>query len=220
MADDYRIKVEFEDEGSILHFGRSLRERDFEKELREQLGDGVIVTHDGSEVFLYASTLEQAQAAERAVREVLEHQQIRADVSPVQRWHPVAEAWEDASVPLPQTSGEVAAEQERDEQQETQAAGELGYAEWEVRVDLPTHRDAVELAERLEGEGISPIVRRWKYLLIGTATDDDARVLAERIRSEAPEGADVRAEPSSAIGWELTGQNPFAAFGGYGPGPG
>ena len=73
MADDYRIKVEFEDEGSILHFGRSLREREFEKELREQLGDGVIVTHDGSEVFLYASTLEQAQAAERAVREVLEH---------------------------------------------------------------------------------------------------------------------------------------------------
>ena len=154
------------------------------------------------------------------MREVLEHQQIRADVSSVQRWHPVEEAWEDASVPLPQTSAEIAIEQQRDEQQETQDADKLGYAEWEVRVDLPAHRDAVELAERLEAEGISPIVRRWKYLLIGTATDDDARALAERIRSEAPKGADVRAEPSSAIGWELTGQNPFAAFGGYGPGPG
>ena len=220
VADDFRIKVEFEDEGSILHFGRSLREREFEKELREQLGDGVIVTHDGSEVFLYASTLEQAQAAERAVREVLEHQQIRADVSPVERWHPVEEAWEDASVPLPQTAAEIAIEQQRDEQQETQDAEKVGHAEWEVRVDLPAHRDAVELAERLEAEGISPIVRRWKYLLIGTATDDDARALAERIRSEAPEGADVRAEPSSAVGWEATGQNPFAAFGGYGPGPG
>ncbi len=220
VADDFRIRVEFEDEGSILHFGRSLREREFEKELRDQLGDGVIVTHDGSEVFLYASTLEQARAAERAVREVLEHQQIRADVSSVQRWHPVEEAWEDASVPLPQTAAEVAIEEARDEQQETQDADKLGYAEWEVRVDLPAHRDAVELAERLEAEGITPIVRRWKYLLIGTATDDDARALAERIRSEAPEGADVRAEPSSAIGWESTGQNPFAAFGGYGPGPG
>jgi hypothetical protein len=62
-------------------------------------------------------------------------------------------------------------------------------------------------------------VRRWKYLLIGTATDDDARALAERIRAEAPEGASVKAEASATIGWELTGQNPFAPFGGFGPGP-
>jgi hypothetical protein len=78
----------------------------------------------------------------------------------------------------------------------------------------------VELAERLEAEGISPLVRRWKYLLIGTATDDDARALAERIRAEVPEGADVKAEPSAAVGWEATGNNPFSVFGGFGPGPG
>ena len=52
MADDFRITVEFQDEGGILHFGRSLREREFEKELREQLGEGVVVTHVGAEVFL------------------------------------------------------------------------------------------------------------------------------------------------------------------------
>ena len=219
MADDFRVAVKFEDEGSILHFGRSLREREFEKELREQLGEGVIVTRDGSEVFLYASTPEQAQAAERAVREVLDHQKTQAEVSPVERWHPVEERWEDSSVPLPSTGEEIAAERERQNQQEATESRDLGYAEWEVRVDLPSQRDAVELAERLEAEGISPIVRRWKDLLIGTATDDDARALAERIRAEAPEGASVNAEPSAAIGWELTGQNPFAAFGGFGPGP-
>lgn len=219
MADDFRIAVEFQDEGSILHFGRSLREREFEKELREQLGDGVIVTRDGNEVFFYASTPEQARAAERAVREVLEHQQVEADVSPVERWHPVEQRWEDASVPLPQTDDELAAERARQEAREAQETRDLGYAEWEVRVDLPTHRDAVELAERLETEGISPLVRRWKYLLIGTATDEEARALAERIRAEVPPGAEVKAEPSAAIGWELTGQNPFATFGGFGPGP-
>jgi hypothetical protein len=219
MADDFRIKVEFEDEGSILHFGRNLREREFESELREQLGEGVIVTRDGPEVFLYASTPAQAQAAEQAVREVLEHQGVRAEVSPILRWHPVAEEWEDASVPLPQTEDEVAAENTLQEQEEAEDTRKLGYAEWEVRVDLPTHRDAVELAERLEGEGITPIVRRWRYLLIGTETDQQAAALAERIRAEAPAGATVKAEPSAAIGWELTGQNPFAAFGGFGPGP-
>ena len=218
MADDFRIAVEFQDEGSILHFGRSLREREFEKELREQLGDGVIVSRDGSEVFLYASTPEQARAAETAVREVLEHQDFDAEVSPVERWHPVEERWEDTSVPLPQSGAEVAAEQAREEADEARESRDLGYAEWEVRVDLPTHADAVALAERLESEGISPLVRRWKYLLIGTATDDDARALAERIRAEAPAGADVKAEPSATIGWEATGRNWFAPFGGFGPG--
>ena len=220
MADDFRITVQFEDEGSILGFGRSLRERELEKELREQLGEGVIVTRDGSEVFLYASSAAQAQAAQAAVRQVLEHHDTAAEVSPVERWHPVEERWEDASAPLPQTEEEIAAEQQRQNQQEAADTGKLGYAEWEVRVDLPTHRDAVELAERLEAEGISPLVRRWKYLLIGTVTDDDARALAERIRAEAPAGASVKAEPSATIGWELTGQNPFAPFGGFGPRPG
>jgi hypothetical protein len=217
MADDYRIRVEFEDESTILHFGRSLREREFEQELREQLGEGVIVTRDGSEVFLYASSPEQAQAAASAVRQVLEHQRVDADVSPVERWHPVEQSWEDASVPLPQTDGEVAAERARQEAREAQETRDLGYAEWEVRVDLPTHRDAVELAERLEDEGISPLVRRWKYLLIGTATDEEARGLAERIRAEAPAGADVKAEPSATVGWEATSRNWFAPFGGFGP---
>lgn len=219
MADDFRITVEFEDEGSIFNFGRILRERDLAKELRDQLGDGVVVTRDGSLVFLYASSPEQAQAAERCVRDALADEEAAAQVSRVERWHPVEERWEDASVPLPQTEAEVAAEVERQEQREEADTRTLGYAEWEVRVDLPTHRDAVELADRLEAEGISPLVRRWRYLLIGTPTDDDARELAERIRAEAPEGASVKAEPSSTIGWELTGQNPFAAFGGFGPGP-
>ena len=219
MADDFRIKVEFEDEGSLLHFGRSLREREFENELREQLGEGVVISRDGSEVFLYASTPEQARAAERAVREVLEHQDYDAEISPVERWHPVEERWEDASAPLPQSAEQVAAEHAREEADEAQESRDLGYAEWEVRVDLPTHADAVKLAGRLEGEGISPLVRRWKYLLIGTATDDEARALAERIRAEAPPDAEVKAEPSAAIGWELTGQNLFNTFGGFGPGP-
>ena len=220
MADDYRLQIIFEDEGSILHFGRNLHEREFEQELREQLAEGVVVTHDGNEVFLYASTPEQAQAAERAVREVLEHQGVTAEVSPVMRWHPVEERWEDATKPLPSTAAEVEAEHERQEQQEAEETSELGYAEWEVRIDLPSHRAAVELAERLDAEGITPIVRRWKYILIGTATDEDAKELARRLEAVVPEGATVKAEASAAIAWELTSGNTFGSlFGGFGPGP-
>jgi hypothetical protein len=219
VADDFRITIEFEDEGSLLHFGRLLSGRELERELRERLGDGVIVTRDGNEVFLYAGSLEQAQAAEKVAREVLAEHGMAAEVTPILRWHPVEERWEDASAPLPETADQLEAEHQRREQQEAEESRAEGYAEWEVRIDLPGHGDAVALAERLEAEGIAPIVRRWKYILIGAANEDDARALAERLQAEAPPGASVRAEPSSAVGWELTSQNPFAMFGGFGPGP-
>ena len=144
---------------------------------------------------------------------------MRATVSPVSRWHPAEERWEDASKPLPRTAEEADAEHERREEQQEEEAEESGYAEWEVRVDLPSHQEAVDFAERLEAEGITPITRRWKYVLIGTATEEDAKELAERLRGEAPPGAKVTAEPSATIAWELTGGNPFSLFGGFGPGP-
>ena len=219
MADDFRIVVEFEEDQHGLSFGRRLGERRFEKEVREQLGDRVLVTRDGPHVFLYTATQEQAEAAAKMVQDVLAEDQMRADVSPIQRWHHVEERWEDASQPLPRTAEETDAEHQRWEARQAEEAGEVGYAEWEVRVDLPSHREAVEFAERLESEGITPITRRWKYLLIGTANDDDAKTLAERLRAQAPPGAKVIAEPSAAIEWELTGGNPFSLFGGFGPGP-
>jgi hypothetical protein len=219
MADDFRIAVEFEEEEHGLHFGRRLGERKFEKEVREQLGDGVMVTRDGPHVFLYTATGEQAEAARRTVQQVLDEDRTRATVSAVFRWHPAEERWEDASKPLPRTGEEASAEHERWEERQADEARELGYAEWEVRVDLPSHKDAVEFAERLEADGITPITRRWKYVLIGTATDDDAQALAERLRAQVPEGATVRAEPSAAIEWELASGNPFSLFGGFGPRP-
>ena len=177
----------------------------------------MLVTRDGPHVFLYTGTREQAEAAARTVQEVLDEDQMHATVSPVSRWHPAEERWEDASKPLPRTAEETEAEHERWEEQQAEEAEESGYAEWEVRVDLPSHREAVDFAERLEAEGITPITRRWKFVLIGTATDDDAKALAERLRGEAPPGARVTAEPSATMGWELTGSNPFSLFGGFGP---
>jgi hypothetical protein len=219
MADDFRIVVQFAEDRHGLHFGRLLGEREFEKDVRTQLGDGVVVTRDGPHVFLYAAAQEQAEAAEKAVQQVLAEDLIPASVSPIFRWHPVEERWEDATKRLPQTGEEKQAEHERREEQQAKETQALGYAEWEVRVDLPSHRDAVDFAEQLEAEGITPIVRRWKYILIGTANDDDAKALAERLGPEVPKGASVTAEPSATIGWELASGNPFSLFGGFGPRP-
>lgn len=218
MADDFRVTIEFEDEGHGLHFGRLLSERELERELRDRLGDGVVVTRDGPHVYLYAGTRQQASAAERAARDALAEQDEGGRVAAIERWHPIEDRWEDAEAALPQTDVQVQREDERRRQDETEEAQEEGYAEWEVRVDLPSHRDAVAFAEHLESQGISPIVRRWKYILIGTPTEEEAEKLASRLESEAPGGAAVRAEPSAAVGWEITSNNPFSIFGGFGPG--
>jgi len=177
-----------------------------------------VVTRDGPRVYMYAGTRDQAAAAEHAARKALDEQDAKAEVSAVERWHTVEDRWEDASVPLPHTGAELAAEQERRQQDDIAEAREEGYAEWEVRIDLASHGDAVSFAEQLESEGISPIVRRWKYILIGTPTEEAARELASRLEGQAPAGATVRAEPSAAVGWEITSNNPFSIFGGFGPG--
>jgi hypothetical protein len=219
MEDDFRLTVEFDDPGHGLHLARLLQEHELEGEIRDRLGPRVLVTQDGPHVHLYTATRQQAEAAAQVVRDLLAEHGLQARLLPPMRWHPVEMRWEDASAPLPRTHEEVEAEHERWEGQQAKEARDLGYAEWEVRVELPDHKEAVELARRLEEEGIRPIVRRWKYLLIGVENDDQARELAERIRREAPAGAVVKAEPSATIEWEVTAKNPFAVFGAFGPGP-
>ncbi len=65
----------------------------------------------------------------------------------------------------------------------------------------PSHGDAVALAERLEAEGI-PVTRRWTYLLVGAASQEDASELAERLAAEGPERMKVQVQPGGEMVWE------------------
>ena len=64
---------------------------------------------DGPTVFLYAGTEDAAREADRVVREVLAQQQLSAELT-LDRWHPLEEECEDASVPMPDTAEQRAAE--------------------------------------------------------------------------------------------------------------
>ena len=63
-------------------------------------------------------------------------------------------------------------------------------------IDLPDLRSTREFAHRLEEEGL-PVKRRWRYLLVGRDTEEEAVELGQRLEGEAPEGARVgiRANP-------------------------
>jgi len=195
MSDDWRIRIELPEEGhaeSLLgRLGMDLGTDEAKHLAKELEGRRLAVSQDDNELFVYASSAAEAEHARKIVEAELADEGIEATTSAVERWLPEEERW----------TGEPP--QETWEQEEL----DRGYAPWEVRVERETHAEADELADELEGEGYD-VVRRWRYLIVGAASEEEARQLAERVHGEV--------EPGGEVVWEVTPQNPFAVFGGLG----
>jgi hypothetical protein len=210
MADDWRVIVDFDEEGDGTQFTEWLAALRLEGQERDRLGNRVAVSRDGPRVFLYTDAEERA----RGVLETIQSEEHPARTV-LERWHPDAAEWRDPSVPLPQTEDEVEAERQRAQEREAAESLATGDAQWEVRIELPGHEQTVALADRLEAEG-NPVVRRHTFLLVGALNEDDAHALAERLEGEVPEGARIEVEPGGGMVWQVAPQNPFAVFGGLG----
>jgi hypothetical protein len=211
--DDWRVTVDLPEEQASTELVEWLREVRVGADEREHLGDRVAVSRDGARVFLYADTEERARAVERLIEARVGHPAAaRVELA---RWHPVEQRWEDAAVPLPRTEEEWRAERERLQAREAAESRASGAAEWEVRIELPSHEATVEFADRLAAEGI-PVVRRYTFLLVGAVNEDEARALADRLAAEAPEGSRIEVEPGGQMVWEVAPQNPFVFLGGLG----
>ena len=148
MADDWRVTIDFDDEGDGTQFTEWLAAVQLEADERHEIGDRVVVSRDGPRVFLYADSEDQARSVYQTAQARIENDG-RSAVTALERWHPVEQTWKDASVPLPGTEQELQAEHERMQEREAAESVEKGRAEWEVRIELPTHEDTVVLAERL-----------------------------------------------------------------------
>jgi hypothetical protein len=202
--DDWRVTVTLHDEAHVGRALQSLREHEVEDDVRARLGHRVAVSADGPSVYLYAGSEDAAREADQVVRQVMGQHGLGADYA-LDRWHPAEEEWQDANVPVPQTDEQLQAEHQRLEAEETRESVATGHAQFEVRVELPTHHEAVALADRLQAEG-RPVIRRWKFLVLGANDSDDARDLAAAIAQEAPADASVQVEEAGPL-------LPFAQYG-------
>lgn len=203
MTDDWRVTVTFAGVTGARTVVRAVREHRVEGDVRRRLVDGVAVSADGPRLFVYATTEDAARAADRVVREVLAEHQVVAAGFTLDRWHPDEQDWEDANVPMPGSDDERAAERQRLMDYETQQSVAAGQAGWHVRAELPSHRQAVELAQRLRAEG-RPVIRRWKYLILGAANEDEANALAWAIAQQAPPDASVRTQASPLANFRIS----------------
>jgi hypothetical protein len=189
-TDDWRVTIEVEGaEGFVDRLG------DLGSEARELAADlkqrRLSVSRDDETIFVYANSQTDAQRAHAIVEAELRAHGIEAMESRVEHWLDAEERWDD------EPPGETWEEEELDR----------GYAPWEVRVQCQSHQAARTLAEQLETEGYRPL-RHFHYLIVGTASKEDADALAERLHGEVEAGGEVvlEAEPG----------NPFAVFGGLG----
>jgi hypothetical protein len=195
MSDDWRIRIELPEEGHAETFlgrlGLDLSSEEARRLARELEGHRLAVSRDGNELFVYAPTQAHAEQARRIVEAELADESIEAEIHPLERWLEAEERW----------SGEPP--QETWEEEEL----ERGYAPWEVRVECESREQAEQRADELENEGYR-VVRRSQFLLVGTASEPEARSLAARLHGEA--------EPGGEVVWEVAPHNPFAVFGGMG----
>ena len=195
MSDDFRIRIELPEQ----HHAESLVERlgldlgtDEAKRLAKELeGRRLVVSQDENEIFVYASTATEADQARRIAEAEVAEEGIEATISQVERWLDDEDRW------TGDAPGETWEQEELDR----------GYAPWEVRVEYSSHAEARKQADALEGEGYK-VVRRFRYLIVGTSSEEEARALAERLHGEV--------EPGGELVWEVVPQNPFAIFGGLG----
>jgi hypothetical protein len=189
VAEDFRVEVDLDDEAHGYPLRERLRALNLDDEARDRLGEDVVVTRDGPRIFAYTSTEGQARAAERVIRTLLSDEELTGEVA-VTRWHPVAEDWRDASVPLPATAEDEEGEYEERETAEAEEVREEGRYDWRVMAELPSRDRAGEIAEKLGREGL-PAKRRWRYVTVGAVTEERAEELADRLRAEIGDGADV-----------------------------
>lgn len=216
MNDDWRLRVDVHEDGRAHELTERLEAFDLVHQLATSFEDRVIVSRDGAEVFCYAATREQIDAARRAITELAAKHGWEVDFA-LHRWHPAAERWEDPDEPLPASGAQAAAERSELMAQEREESVEQGYPAYEVRVKCRTRQDATALADRLQGDGY-PVVHRGEFVVLGAADEDSARELGARIRAQAPAGSDVVTEGSvpEVISEApfATPFNPFAVFGG------
>jgi hypothetical protein len=188
--DDWRFTVEVKGADEIA--GKLVELGDEARKLAEDLrGRRLSVSADGETLFVYSATRGDAERAQAIVEAEFRARGVSSEISRIEHWLDAEERWDDE----PPT--ETWEEEELEE----------GYAPWEVRAECRSRDEARTLAATLESEGYRPI-RQSHYLIVGTASRDDAEALAQRLHGEVEAGGAVvlEAEPS----------NPFAVFGGLG----
>jgi hypothetical protein len=176
--DEWRVEIDLDDEQRGYSLGERFRSHDLDDEARKRLGRRAIVSRDGPRVFLYTGTEAQAREAERIAKELVAADGLTADID-VTRWDAEAEEW---IYPTGESAESVADE----------PLAEEDYP-WLLTIELESRGDAADTEELLRGAA-GPVHRRWRYVTVDARTEEEAGEVADRVRAQLPEGAQMWVE--------------------------
>jgi hypothetical protein len=214
MNDDWRLRVELQEEGLTQRLGERLESGEIEHDLEHAFHERVVVSINGPELFCYTGSREQAERAGDLIRRIAAEDNWEIDVQ-LSHWHPVAEEWQDPDAAEPTTATAMETEREERVEDEREESAEQGYPEMEVRVETGSRHDARDISHRLEAEGL-PNIHRHNYVLIGATDEDSAQALAERLRGELPDGTPITVEQNRRAVYDRRVWSPFSVLGGLG----
>jgi hypothetical protein len=188
--EDWRVEINLDDEHEGYDIGERLRSQDLDDDVRARLGKRVYVSRNGSQLFLYAGSEQQAREAESVVRELVETDNLTAEFAGVTRWHPVEQEWKDASIPLPRTETEIHQELERREEAERREVAEKGSYDWLVKINLPSAADAEQIADTLNAAG-HRVHRIWRWVTVDVLTEEIGNDLIASVQETLPADAEI-----------------------------
>jgi hypothetical protein len=190
--DDWRLKIKLAEHERKGLLGRLQFWDSDASELAHELKERrLAVTEDDDVVFVYASSSLELDKARAAIEQELDELGAQPTSVQVEHWLASEERWDD------DTSGETV---------DSDLLAE-GYAPWEVRIPAASREQAGRLARELEREGYG-VVRRFRYVIAGCASREEAEALAQRLHGQVEAGGELV--------WETMPGNPFAVFGGIG----
>jgi hypothetical protein len=214
MNDDWRLHIELQDHAQARELIEELRDHALADEAERSVHDRVVVSADGSDVFCYTGTRQQAEDTQRVIEE-LASSHAWSPRYQLAHWHATAEQWEAPEVPLAENDAQRAEEVRQRVEQERADSLAQGYPDYEVRVECPSRGLAGELADRLREGGI-PAVHRWSTVLVGATDEASANELAEMLRRGTPGGSKVTVEGNMRAIYNERPWRPYALLGGLG----
>jgi hypothetical protein len=187
MDDEWRVCIAF---GPLHPYQLKSCQKALTSALGSRLGDQVAVSSSRTQIFLYAPSAGSADEAAQVAREVLARHDVSAPVR-TEFWSLRDQQWRDAAdEPSYDPVAEQQALHEARQEQERQASVTSGRPAWQVQVELPSHDDAVALAEHLAAQGWRVRPHR-RHLLVGADCEDDAKSLARELSGDGRADADT-----------------------------
>jgi len=190
MADDWRICIAF---GDLPRSSRDSFRQAVTTELGSRLGDQVAVSPQRTQIFVYAPSIGLADEAAQVAREVLAQRNINAPVR-TEGWSYRKQDWRDADEvpadPAPDRQEQERARHAHWQELERERSASTGLPAWQVRVELPSHRDVVALAGDLAAQGWR-VRRGIRSLIVWTNCEDDATGLARTLSGDGSADADT-----------------------------